>query len=383
MKIAFVDLWDPHDPHNWSGIPSRMVEHLSAYSEVETIGPLVEPIRHLFWAHKVAYRLNGARFDEQRTPVSLRHFARRITRSLRNRSVDAVLSPGSIAISYVKLGIPIVIWTDACFDAMGGYYHDFTRLCRASRRQGSAQERAALDNCRLALYASNWAADTARTHYPEHAHKIRVVPFGANLDPAYDLTQVQRLLDAKTEGVCNLLFVGINWARKGGEIALEATRLLNLRGIAAKLSIVGCKPFEPGRAPPYAEVVGFLSRGDAQQRERLAELFRTSHFFIFPTLAEAFGIVLSEAAAFGLPAITCDTGGLGDVVVDGVTGRRLRSNATAVEYADAIEALLRDKAGYRRMSVAAFERYRSCLNWRTNCGEVARLISDVSGAQLH
>jgi hypothetical protein len=37
MRIAFVDHRDPTDPHNWSGVPSHMVETLA---DLQVISPV-------------------------------------------------------------------------------------------------------------------------------------------------------------------------------------------------------------------------------------------------------------------------------------------------------------------------------------------------------
>jgi len=378
MKIAFVELRDPTDPHNWSGIPSRMLENLADQVNLQVVGPVDYGIRTAFLGHKILARLMGERFDEQRTDLALRTYAKRIRRALHGQGAAAVISPGSIAIAKLECQVPIIFWTDACFAAMRDYYADFSTLCARSLKDGETQEREALRRCHLAIYSSDWAAQWARNSYPESADKVRMIPFGANLESSYDEAAIKNSIKIRPIGRCNLLFVGVDWRRKGGPTVLEATRLMNTAGVPAKLTIVGCAPFGSRRPPEYVDVVGYLDRASMQGHARLAQLFSESHFLILPSSAEAYGIVLCEAAAFGVPTVASDTGGIPTIVKHGVTGLLLADNATPAAYASAITALFQNEAAYARTALAAFREYKERLNWRVACASVVRLLEGIN-----
>lgn len=377
MKIAFADVNDPKDPHSWSGIPSRMIEGFGNHADVEVVGGLKRGIREIYAGHKMLYRSIGRRFDEHRTQFSLELYSRRLNKALSAACVDAVVAPGSLPVSRLGLAKPAVFWTDACFGGMLEYYSDFTALCSRSRLDGDVQERAALARCHAAIYASSWAADQCRRLYPEHAHKVRTVPFGANLDPSYDAETVTALVERRDTAKCRLLFIGIDWARKGGETALAAARYLNAAGLPTTLTVVGCEPFSPVKAPPFVEVAGFVSRGTPSGRQRLEALFRRSHFLLLPSRAEAFGIVLCEAAAFGVPSFASATGGIPSIIEDGVTGRLLPEQADGQQYGEALHALFKDPARYRAMALAAYGKYRRELTWDSACRSVLELVASA------
>lgn len=377
MRIAFADVNDPRDPHSWSGIPSRMIEGFANHAEVEVVGGLKRGIREIYTGHKLLYRSVGRRFDEHRTRFSLELYSRRLGKALSAARVDAVVAPGSLPVARLGLAKPTVFWTDACFGGMLEYYEDFTALCSRSRLDGDAQERAALARCHAAIYASSWAADQCRRLYPEHAHKVRTVPFGANLDPSYDADGVTALIERREAAECRLLFIGIDWTRKGGETALAAARYMNAVGLPTTLTVVGCEPFRPGTAPPFVEIVGFVSRGTPAGRQRLEELFRRSHFLLLPSRAEAFGIVLCEAAAFGVPSFASATGGIPSIIDDGGTGRLLPEQADGQRYGEALHALFKDRARYRAMALAAYRKYRRELTWDSACKSVLELVASA------
>ena len=49
----------------------------------------------------------------------------------------------------------------------------------------------------------------------------------------------QRMIEARPNDRCRLLFVGIGWERKGGDVAVEVARLLNDRGLPTELTMLG------------------------------------------------------------------------------------------------------------------------------------------------
>ena len=119
-----------------------------------------------------------------------------------------------------------------------------------------------------------------------------------------------------------LLFVGRLRYYKGLNTLLQAMRELPTR---IRLDIVGDGPMAaPWRAlaaaPELAGRVRFL--GELPD-ESLPDAYRDADLFVLPCncRAEAFGTVLAEALASGLPCVTCDVGsGTSWVVRDGVTG---------------------------------------------------------------
>jgi glycosyltransferase involved in cell wall biosynthesis len=71
--------------------------------------------------------------------------------------------------------------------------------------------------------------------------------------------------------------------------------------------------------------------------ERVEDYLRTADLFVFPSVFEALGIALVEAAACGLPAVASRTGGIVDVVEDGGSGRLVAAGDPS-----ALAAALRD-----------------------------------------
>ncbi|MFD0390538.1 glycosyltransferase [Tistrella bauzanensis] len=73
---------------------------------------------------------------------------------------------------------------------------------------------------------------------------------------------------------------------------------------------------------------------------------------VWPAVREAYGMALLEAQAAGLPVVAGRSGGVPDLVTDGVTGR-LAAPEDAPALAAAVAALLDDPNGREAMSRAA------------------------------
>ena len=74
---------------------------------------------------------------------------------------------------------------------------------------------------------------------------------------------------------------------------------------------MGCAP--PSTVPEYVRSIGFLSKKDPGQARLLAEQFVDADFLILPVRADCTPIVISEAAANGLPVATTAVGGVAEL----------------------------------------------------------------------
>lgn len=106
---------------------------------------------------------------------------------------------------------------------------------------------------------------------------------------------------------------------------------------------------EVGEVARHVNLLGHVS-----WRE-LVEWYRKASIFVLPSYYETGGISAIEAMAFGLPVVASRTGGLPEVVEDGVTGMLVPpGDSEALD--EAIVHLLRDPALRRRLGQAGRER---------------------------
>lgn len=112
------------------------------------------------------------------------------------------------------------------------------------------------------------------------------------------------------------LYVGRIEPLKGIHYVLEA--FVRLKLPKAELWLAGHLGDEIRRLPTMQKE-GIVYKG-VWPRERLPDLYRQVHGFVFPTLLDSFGLVLLEAMACGLPVIATSHSAAPDLVTEGKDG---------------------------------------------------------------
>lgn len=384
MKIAYVTISDPADRYAWSGINHTIASLLrQAGAEVLPVGPLRPFQRWPAKARTLAARLRPggkSRYLWTVNPGLLRAYGRQVERELTRLRPDVVFSPGTQPIAYLSARWPTVFWTDAPFGAMRGYYKWYKGVSSASLRDGMACDDRALHACRAACYSSDWAAGAAVSAHGVAPGKVHVLPFGANLDRETLSDELPDLAVHRLGTPWRFLFVGVEWERKGGDLALAVVRELNERGYPSELIVAGCQPPASLRPlPAYVRLEGFISQHTSEGRRRLADLFESALFYLMPSRAEAYGIVFCEANAHGVPCLSTRTGGIPTIVQDGRNGQLFDPDAPAAEYVDFV---LRhtDANAYLALVQRSLEAYRDRLSWKVNLPRLTRILAEAAGA---
>lgn len=145
-----------------------------------------------------------------------------------------------------------------------------------------------------------------------------------------------------------ILFLGRLVARKGAHVALEAFARLASDSGDAHLRIVGDGP-ERATLESQAAALGVADRVTfvgAVPPSAVAGEYARASVFVMPAITdwkgeqEGFGLVLVEAMRAGVPVVASASGGIVDIVRDGVNGR-LVPEGDAASLALAIAPLLR------------------------------------------
>ena len=373
MKIAYVTTYDSSNVHAWSGTGSYILQTLrDSGFNTETVGNLYEPTSYVIKGKSLLYRTLHKNYLPDREPIILRSYATQVGKALVQLEHDSVFSPGTIPIAYLRNEKPVAFWTDCTFAGMIDFFPHFSNLCAESIKNGNKMEQRALSRCHLAIYSSEWAAESAVRNYDVDPAKVHVVPFGANVHSDRSMRDIEEFLEKKSTDICRLLFLGVDWHRKGGDVALAVAELLNQRGIRTELEIVGCDP--PRGLPAFARCHGFISKKTEEGRNRLSELMAGSHFLILPSRAECYGIVFAEASSFGLPSLATRVGGIPTAIHDGENGQTFPIDEGPVKYCDYIETVLSSQQGYRALARSSFNEYSTRLNWSSAGKRVRDLI---------
>ncbi len=285
--------------------------------------------------------------------------SRQLEKQLKENPVDVLFVSGSPQmISYLHSPVPVIFMIDATFKQLNGYYPYYSNLPEYNVSQGIELDRLAFQNASHCLLTSGWTKASAMNDYQIPADKISVIPFSPNMEES-GLTKIH----ATAPGSCRLLFLGVEWERKGGPIVLDTFRLLQQMGLNPTLHIIGVVPPDDLSGDKNITVIPFLDKNNQAERAEMVKIMEASDILFVPTRAECAGVVFSEASAFGLPSVSTDTGGVGTLVRDGINGYLLPIEAQAPAYAEKIASILREPGRMDALKQSSLDYYKTQLTW--------------------
>ena len=376
MQVGFVGLEDPQGIRSYSGTPYCMAQALqrqgcsiSFYLRLEE-----RSSNYVRAKNKIIRTVTGKHIIRERHPVIARSYPGQINAAVAANPVDVVLGTSSFYMVTHDCPAPAIFWGDTTVAGVIGQYSYYRNVTARSLRDCHTLEQAALRSSTLAIFSNQWAADVARSHYSFDERKLRVIPYGANLFTIPDSGDIAHFLTLRSRRECELLFVGLDWKRKGAEIAVEATSILRRMGVDAHLTLVGAVPPPSYVLPDYVTLTGRIDKSTPEGQSELAALYARAHFMILPTRAECAAVSLAEASAHGVPSLSTDVGGNRTLVLDGVNGHLFPLEADAASYAEFAFRLLASPNQYSSMCWNSFERFQSELNWDV---AVYRLMTEI------
>lgn len=158
----------------------------------------------------------------------------------------------------------------------------------------------------------------------------------------------------------HLLSIGRLVWKKGHPYALQTVAALNRAGVHTHLHIIGDGMLADDLTAlahqlGVAEKVTFWG---SQPRDVVREQLFQADALIHTAVSEGFCNAVLEAQAMQLPVVCSDADGLGENVVDGVSGFVLPRRETAV-FVETLQTLARDPAERQRLGVAGRQRVRN------------------------
>ena len=382
MTIAYLSSDDPKDRKSWSGGYYYMLTALEKqFTTVVPLGPVkLSRMQRVFtFLSKVYNRVfPKARFDIIHSHLRARYYAPIYEAKLREGKYDLIFAPtSSVELALLKTDIPVVYYSDTSVNQIRDYYKMFSNLSAFSSRDAETIQAKSLENSKYVIHASDWATDHVVSHYKVDRSKAFTVPMGANIDSVDDPHMFDHKIE--TSDTCNLLFLGVDWTRKGGPIAFDTMLELEKQGMNVTLTVCGTIP-PAGISHPRLRVIPFLNKNRKEDYSRMLQLLRDTHFLVLPTRAECAGLVFAEASAYGIPSLATETGGVGAMVENGVNGYRLPLEAGGEVYANLIREIFTDKDRYQKLIRSSRAKYENELNWNV-WGEKVRAIITSDKAQ--
>jgi glycosyltransferase involved in cell wall biosynthesis len=364
-KIAYFSINNPLDKRSWSGTTYYLGQTLERnIGEVHFLGPVKIP----WWLDKTLRAMQKlSRFIFRKEYIPKYSLLKNIyatwylKRKMKGRQYDFLMAPAAASeLAYLKTELPIIYFGDATYKLYSETYEkEFKNLAFASRWEGNHLERKALKKSDLIILTSQWAAHSAMDDYGVPPDKIEVMLLGANIDIVPDRKNIFKKEENKT---LTLLFLAVDWERKGGDIAFNTLKELHRKGVEAKLVVCGCIP--PAQyVHPFMEVIPFLNKNNSKDYQQFVQLLSSVHFLLLPTRADCSLLVAMESNSYGVPAITTYVGGVPDVVKDGVNGYCLPLHADGAAYASLIKTIFSDKEQYHQFINSSRTKFEEELNW--------------------
>jgi UDP-glucose:(heptosyl)LPS alpha-1,3-glucosyltransferase len=188
-------------------------------------------------------------------------------------------------------------------------------------------------------------------HYFGRSDGVSVIYHGVDLElfhPRNRAVYCDRLRSelGTAPGECLALFVGGLW--KGAAAAIRATA--RVEGVKLVLVSSSNPDADRGVASDFGITDRVVFRPLSKQVE---QYFAAADVFLFPTLYEPYGMVISEAMAAGLPVVTSQAAGAAELIEHGESGWLTAEPWNVDQIAEGLQTLAADPDLRSRMGVAA------------------------------
>lgn len=365
MKIAFASVYDLNDVRRGSGTFHYLFNTLKAHGHTLcNISPLHLPREPMptRLLRSLTHRIWRGRYVTYLDPFISHARGKIAEEKIRATEAKIILTSDYGIAAGLSRRLPVVIYTDDLIPA--DYPANVSPFSRVANIPVPAAwlfqqtTRRAIQNCALLVYPSEWQIYEAMK-YGASKEKTRVIPFGANIPaPDKSVSENKTLLDEKN--ILHLLFVGKDWKRKGGDIALQTAEVLRARGLQTEIHLVGA---EISNIPSFVHTYGNLDKSNQHQAKILYDLYTRCAVLILPSQAEGSAIVPREAAAFGMPTLGYDIRGMQTSIRHNQSGILLPLSASASDFANILMGWAQSPETYTHLSQGSHAFYRDFANW--------------------
>ncbi len=221
-------------------------------------------------------------------------------------------------------------------------------------------ERETINSAAAVFTMSDHVSTSLREQYGLSAAKVHRVNGGCNApltsDPDPLRFQQQRIL-----------FIGVDWERKGGPELVKAFQIIQKSYPSATLTIVGCRPCLPGVR--NINIVGPVPQ------DAIPHYLEQATVFCMPSKREPFGIVFLEAMQAGLPVIASRFGAAPDFIIDGETGYKV-DPFNIDQLARCIETVIGNPERSKEMGENGAALVRAKYTWKHTQNEMWHIIKN-------
>ncbi len=297
-----------------------------------------------------------------------------LPRQARQWGADVLLA--ALTIGPVRAGLPFVSVVHDLTPLTHPEWHNLRTLAGFAPFWEWTAERAARFIC-----VSEATARELTRAYPETRARVRVVSNGVDsgFGPAPDAAAPLETRRRYAGGHRYILYLGTLEPRKNVETLVAACDLLWSRRVEAPDLVLaggsGWKTlalFDRIARSPFRDrihLAGYTGR------EAALDLYRAAEVFVYPSLAEGFGLPVLEAMACGIPVVTSTAEALREVAGGAALFAGPRDPAG---FARQIERVLDDTGTRERLALAGPERAAK-FSWEAAARATAAVLAEAAG----
>jgi glycosyltransferase involved in cell wall biosynthesis len=352
---------DPFSRTAWSGSSYRFFTELDRQGLLERAFGVEVPglWRYLYMVRNI----------HPRRTVWREHFYMDVAyRRALTREINKRLQPADFGSDFLQIGamyhVPSLVQNNQCYS-----YHDgnLAELLRGSHvpkglsakkiDRALAFEKQVCNGCSKVFTMSEYLRQSFIHDYGMLPDRVTVIGAGINLEVIPEPNPDKRYDNRE------VLFIGVDFARKGGWELLRAFRGISTRFPDARLHLVGPRQLAiPVQLEKRVVYHGFLHKNNPADRAKLLDLMGRCSLFVMPSLYEPFGIAPLEAMVYQMPALVTNGWALKELVTPGQTGDLVECGSVDDLQAK-MQGLLSDPAGLRRMGAAGRQRVLEHYTW--------------------
>jgi glycosyltransferase involved in cell wall biosynthesis len=364
MRIAISSVSGPPlDPRTWSNAPANLcaalvrrgVEIVPIDSRLVSRAGKLPYLAQALWSGLPAAGVSWSRPLRQKR-------ARFLARQARAAGAQMVLCTGTLD-APLGQGIPYAIWFDNTWNLLRN--SDAKPDWRPRALDAiDALEREALAGAAMVLPFSRHVRDDVIAHYDVPPERVQAVGCGSGPMPPFT--------GAKDFASGHLLFVAKHlFVQKGGELVLEAFRILRMVRPQSRLVLIGNDEARRKAAGiEGVEVHGYV------ERDTLNGFFRDAAMLVQPMLSDPWGQVHLEAMKARAVVVALDRAALPELTEGGKAGVLVREASPAAIANAVLKTWQRPQAELDAMTLHA-QALATAQDWDAVADRVARGLADV------
>jgi glycosyltransferase involved in cell wall biosynthesis len=225
------------------------------------------------------------------------------------------------------------------------------------------RDRAVLETAAAVVTTSEWSRRRLLERHDLPADRVHVATPG-----------VERAeLATPSAGGAALLCVGAVTPVKGHDVLIDA--LATMTDLPWRCECVGSPEIDPAFVNGLRRLDGRVTFPGPRTGADLDDAYAAADLLVLPSRTEAYGMVVTEALARGLPVVATDVGGVTEAL--GGAGLLVAPDDPAA-LAGALRAWLTDAALRQRLREAARQRRESLAGWSATASTIAAVLAEVA-----